>query len=198
MIVPMQRSMARRSMPLHADGTMTLMDGSVGWGARGDSGCLEMKGNGFIALTTRSELQLTGPLTVAGFIRMDQTPIGYVGVYWNLGGSLGLEVVLSYESRAYGQIGVGGTTVQVEMGTPLEGAWTHLAMVFEPIMRVEVFRDGKSVGKSIPPAGMANPNPNGIRLGPVTSGATWMGALDDVVVYSRALSAGEIAALAQR
>jgi hypothetical protein len=184
--------------PLHLDGTLTQDDGGVARATRADGGCIELKGNAHVALGVRSELQLTGPFTVAGFIRMDQIPTGYVGLYWNLGGTLGFEIVLSYEARAYAQVGVADQTLGAPMGELLTGVWTHLAMVFEPNVRVEAFRDGASVGKTIPPNGPANKHPTPIRLGPVTPSSVWAGALDDVVVYSRALSASEIAALARR
>ena len=191
-------AIVRDRCPLRLDGELLPEDGGVAWSKRGASGCIELKGNAHVFLGARNALQLPGPLTVAGFIRPDTFPDGFVGVFWGLAGPAGFELIVAYNGKTYAQVGIAGQAFQVDIGDLVAGEWAHLAFVFEPNVRLEVFRDGKSVAKGIPPSGSATINPNAARLGPVYSSSTWNGALDDVIVYARALSASEIDALSKR
>jgi hypothetical protein len=184
--------------PAESNGQILPLAGAATWGMRGQSGCLELEGNAYVSLGSKSELQLGGPFTVAGFVRSDSAPVGYVGVYWNLGGTLGLELVIDPDGLAYAQVGAEGGASRADIGKLAPSTWTHLAFVFEPNKRLEAFRDGKSVASVVPAAGLANTNPSEARMGPITDSGSWKGALDDVVIYSRALSASEIRALAAR
>src|SRR5688572_12797600 len=56
--------------PLKLDGELRPEDGGFDWGTRGASGCIELRGNAYVSIGNRSALQLTGPITVAGFVRM--------------------------------------------------------------------------------------------------------------------------------
>lgn len=75
--------------------------------------------------------------------------------------------------------------------------WTHLAAVYRPSVSIELYVNGNSAAQSTTsiPAAIVD-SQNELRIGNRYDGTDpFMGELDDVRVYERALSAAEIASL---
>ena len=189
----------RDRCPNALHGKFVPADGGVSWGTRSDGGCVALTGDAVVSLGKHSQLELAGPFTIAGFVRVDQSVSGFVGIYYNFtgGSTYGAELILDYSGGAYGQIGVADAAVKAELGAIPPGKWRHLAMVFVPNERFEVFLNGASMAKVVPPPGPVAPNPSEVRIGAVFSQVAWTGAIDDVVVYSRALTNDHLVGLSK-
>lgn len=182
------------------DGSRGGTTGSVLWGKRGSSTCLEINGpSAPITMGRRSELALAGPFTVAGWMRSDDATDHFVSLAWRFDGK-GFEITLDSLGNLYAQIGLSNATaVKLQYPRLTPGTWTHLAAVFEPGIRFELFADGVSVKKrtdlTSPPSLTAASQD--FRIGVLGDGTTWRGGIDDVRIYARALADAEIAELAK-
>lgn len=76
------------------------------------------------------------------------------------------------------------------------GAWTHVAFVFSSTFQVKFYVDGVGVGSILGASSANPPNPDWFIGGFDGSIEFWDGRLDDIQVYSGALSATQIAGLA--
>jgi hypothetical protein len=98
---------------------------------------------------------------------------------------------------AQGSMKIGGTDTQG--GLLLPTVWKHLASVFHPGTAVEVYVDGALVGVTeagVPDA--ATDDGAELRIGARGDGQFFfIGAVDEVRIYGRALSGAEIATLAK-
>lgn len=178
---------------------------AMAWGTRGDGGCIEIRGAGdILALGKPALLDLPGAFTLAGWIRSDSNPSAYLGFLWRFGSQRGWELSMSSNGELYAQVAVEGGVVESRFPPLLENRWTHIAAVFEPGERLEVYMNGESVGKTtvlksgdaLPDGGALTPT-SGLIAGPLGGAdARWYGAIDDLRVYSRALTESELLALA--
>lgn len=172
--------------------------GTVSWGKRGSSNAVMLDGDGYVTFGETDALRLTGPFTIAGFIRSEGAPsTGYAALFWNFSDNLGVEITLSYENRLYASVGCGaGKGAFLNFPDLGKGVWTHVAAVFEPNVRLEIFTNGQSVEKT---TNICAPmvSASETRFGAVFD-SKWTGGIDDLIVFSRALSQPEIAALAAR
>ncbi|MBX3210071.1 MAG: LamG domain-containing protein [Labilithrix sp.] len=201
-------ALVRDCGPLRMDGTLEEADASATRGTRNGGGALEVApGEGFVAIGPRPELELTGAFSVAAFVRSDVAPGAAVGVVWHRP-DLGWELALDAGGALHVTLGLAPDESLDATFPPLTpGAWTHVAFVYEPGFRLELFVDGASVtrittvdGGPLPPANVAPPTePTGLRFGhlPATP-STWRGGIDEVRIYSRWLNDSEIASLAAR
>lgn len=180
-------------------------DGGVSWGNRASGSNLEFDGGGYVSTGTRPELQLPGPFTIAGWFRADAKPSGYAALLWNFdsaGGNVGYEIVYTSGGALQAQLGF-GFPVSVLFQSPTPNVWMHLAAVFEPGKDLIVYVNGITFstlntlvdGGPFPDASIL-PNDRDTRFGPPFSGNSFLGGVDDVRVFSRALSIDEIYALA--
>lgn len=175
--------------------------GELAWTTRPSGGsAVEFKGSAPLAIGTPAELDLTGAITIAGWIRYDTKPSAYTAVFWNFANGTGYELTMDASGSLYFQVeATTGTVMQTFTSFPV-GGWRHVAAVLDPGVRIEVYLDGVSAGLrtanvplSVKP-GTGNTKAIGV-LGSI--GSSWTGAIDDVRIYSRALSSSEIATLAK-
>ncbi len=188
------------------DGVFVTDGGGPFWGTRGDGGDVEFTGGGFVQLGMPPQFQMSGAFTVAGWFRTDEAISGgYVSLFWNFDGDLGrgYEITLNDTNRLYAQLGLAAGPVNGFFATPTLGTWIHVAAVFTPNVELQIYLNGANVaitttkedGGAFPSGGVL-PDDHGVQFGPVMN-TSWLGAIDDVRLFSRALSASEIAALAQ-
>ena len=184
--------------------------GAASWGQRGAGGALEISGGGDVQVESRSELDPPGSMSVMAFVRSDQPPSSYAYLAYHLGSGgsnvYGWELTLDSSGDLYAAIGFGANTVAADFPPLVTARWTHVAFVYDMGASFETYVDGVSVtkktmlndGKPLPQSGPV-PAPGGrsLYVG-ATSGGTWRGAVDEVRVYRRALTAGEIKTLAGR
>jgi hypothetical protein len=186
-------------------GIVGAFQGSPGptWGTRGGGGNLEFNGSGNIDIPSEMALQLGGPFTLDGWFRSDGPPDGYTSLFWSFEEPAGFEITESSDGLLYAQVGVDGQAIRADFPEPPPlSTWEHLTAVFEPGVNLRVYLNGVpgqvvstlEDGAALPnvPAGL---NPDGPQMGPVFS-SSWTGGIDDVRIFSRALSDDEIAFLA--
>lgn len=176
------------------------------WGTRADGGNLEFSGSGNINISANTALQLGGPFTLDGWFRSDGAPpAGYASLFWSFEQPAGFEITESFDGTLYAQVGVAGDAIRADFTEPPPtGVWEHLTAVFEPGVNLRVYVNGvmtQSVntlesGDALPdePAGL---NSDGPQMGPVfNSSSSWTGGIDEVRIFSRALTDDEILFLA--
>lgn len=181
------------------------LTGVTSWTTRAGRAAVAFAGAGYLALGDQKALDAPGPKTVAGWMRSTSAPAGYAALFWGYTPPVGYEIVLDGSGLLYANVGLGNAgNVSAVFGTLAAFDWRHVAFVFEPGVRLEVYLDGVSVGKAttlegdggaLPDSGPA-PGGNALSMG-VVYGGKWEGAVDDVRIFGRALSAAEIAVLAK-
>jgi hypothetical protein len=183
----------------HLDGRFAGNPTALGWEKRNDGGSLEIVGTGaYVDLGNSTAFDLHDQLTIAAFVRRRANSNDFVSLLWRFP---------SWELSLFGN--GGGVMAKVGPDGPQTGVpafpldvWQHVAMVYEPQIRLEAFLNGVSVSKLEPFGGL--PAPGGeqaagqVKIGAVNDAVSWTGEIDDVHVYARALSAAEIQALAAR
>jgi hypothetical protein len=180
-------------------------DGGVSWGTRGGGSNIEFSSSGYVTFGSDARLELPGPFTVTGWFRSDAPSIFYASLYWNFDSSslVGFEITLAPGGQLYAQVGLGTAAVQADFASPPTGVWEHLAAVFKPGAELRIYVNGVNVGATtrtetdaaIPEASVP-PDNHETRLGPNYPSSSWRGGVDDVRLFSRALTDEEIAALA--
>lgn len=174
------------------------------WGHRADGGNVEFSNPGNIQIGIESVLQLGGPFTIDGWFRSDGAPStgGYASLFWSFDNDRGFEITHASDGTLYAQVGVDDAGIRADFSQPPYGTWQHLTAVFEPGINLRVYVNGAIVtsitkletGDPLPNM-PATPNNESMYLGPLF-GATWSGGIDDLRIFSRALTDDEIAFLA--
>lgn len=175
-------------------GNPAWVDGAVG-------GALEFDGDGdYVDLGNDPSFDITGPITIAAWVKVNafdkdwQAIVGKGDTAWRLqrnGGSnsvefacTGLPVPGALVGSLFGTVGVN------------DGRWHHVAGTFDGA-RVCLYVDGR-LDMAAEATGSIGINNANVFIGANAEkpGRHWSGRIDDVRVYSCALSAGEVAALA--
>jgi Concanavalin A-like lectin/glucanases superfamily len=180
-------------------------DAGPHWGTRGSGIDLEFSNDAYVTFGVQGALQVAGPFTVSGWFRPDNDPTDDTSIFWNFSGGLfqGFEITLNSANNFYAQVGDGTQSTIVPFNVPTLGAWVHAAFVYEPGVRFETFVNGASVGKTTVnssggPLLSATACTHEARLGANYSSTSWTGGIDDVRIFSRALTASEIQQLAAK
>jgi glucose/arabinose dehydrogenase/PKD repeat protein len=181
--------------------TGTLTNGP-GWTTGQYGGGLSFTGDDFINLGNPAQLQMTGSMTLTAWIRTSSNPVDDASIVSKCG-DVGwqLKTTADTGSRTLGlQIsGTGGEAVQRYGATVLTtGTWYHVAGVYDASARtLSVYLNGalnNGVLAGTIPASQGNSPLNaniGQRAGsPVIF--NFLGVIDEVHVFNRALSAAEI------
>jgi hypothetical protein len=182
--------------------------GSLGPGVRG--GALVLGGAAPLSIGRPKILSLTGAFTVAAWVRADglsdserPTIVGKMGETRQRGWELALADVgialPKYNRNVFFRVspdGISEPHVASARSLPL-GQWVHVAGVFSPGSRLEVFLDGTLEGQGTAPSVASDPEVD-VVIGGRAYNYFWRGALDEVQIYERALTAAEIVVLAQR
>jgi tetratricopeptide (TPR) repeat protein len=173
----------------------TLMGRPV-WRPQGGKigGALEFSGKGdYVKIANESAFNITSQITVAAWVNITSVPQEWTGIVtkgdtaWRLSTSFASNVFHFALSReAY----LNGTT------TVGSGQWHHVACVYDG-SKMSIYVDGK-LDVSQPRSGPIATNNFPVCIGEniELTGRYWNGLIDDVRIYTYALSENEIAALA--
>jgi hypothetical protein len=189
----------------------TLQTGAS-WSTGVFDGAVSFDGlTGFIEVPDTQSLHISGNLSLACWVKQSSLPASPALMYYLEKGlddhdnyamgvqasSGGLKLFFEFEDPSginhhYLQSGTVGLTV---------GQWTHVALVFDDTANtVRFFKDGSQVG-SVPVTESLNGSVTApLQIGRENfAGYEWpySGSLDDLRIYNRALTASEVAALAQ-
>ena len=186
------------SGPNHIDGA-TLGDPSWTDGVLG--GALQFDGDGdYIDLSNHTDFDLTGQITVSAWIKVDafdkdwQTIIAKGDSSWRLQRNRGNDALefsctgLPVPGSNYGSI-YGKTNVN-------DGQWHHALGTYDG-SRISLYVDGRQ-DVSADVKGSIKTNDQSVYIGENAEkpGRFWNGLIDDVRIYSYALSADEVKTLA--
>jgi hypothetical protein len=164
----------------------------------------------YITDAGQSGLDLVAPMTIAGWFRVENFPgtpytdFAFVGK--TNAGTNNRQYSFSYEDNSGNNIvwftnnaGTnGGSNRSAKWAKTLSvDTWYHIALVVTDGSTIELFIDGVSEGA--PDSGTWHASPYDgsaeFRVGGYNGGNTWDGLIDDVRVWSRALSSSEISDL---
>jgi hypothetical protein len=157
--------------------------------------------NDYIDIGSPPQLQITGAMTLAAWARIDDFETNGRIVAKQLGGANKCWS-LNVESEKYGHVGafhiavdgnnlILGTTADRIDFSPDE--WFHIAGVYDPGNSVSIYINGEldnSITEDIPDTQFNN-NAN-VNIGRRQDCCPMNGSIDDVIIWSRALSPNEI------
>jgi hypothetical protein len=204
---PMDENTGQTILDCHQGLLGDFGSGTITWGSRSPGKVdLEFSGISFVAFGQQTQLALPGPLTVAGWFRVDALPGDFISLFWNYdGGSLvGFEITMDPQGNTYAQIGFGGSQLQTPFDHVPLGTWVHLAMTFTPGAELRTYFHGVSdnVSTTLNDGGALiypiAPNDTAARCGGDDGDSSWQGGADDLRIFSRVLSASEISTLASQ
>jgi hypothetical protein len=146
------------------------------------------------------KLNFTCELTIAAFVRIAKPVSGPVVSkdYWDGGPPRGY-VLRLWDGRPDITIGTKGGWRPVTADTPLTpNQWQHVAATFDG-NTLRLYVEGKERGsREVTTVLHASPSPLTLGRGTYDRGRQFAGGLDELMLFDRALSADEVAALAGR
>jgi hypothetical protein len=160
----------------------------------GSQGCIEIGGS--------PQLVLTSDVTATAWVRVEQyLSVGYIVGKTTDATYLGWRIATDSPSDFYLDVPIAdydaGNGYSAGVTNQLTGTWLHIAATFQGGGDLLFYVNGVQVDSTAGPAGILDdPNAN-VRIGcRADTSNFFMGLIDEVRIYNRALSAGEIAALA--
>ena len=171
-------------------GNALSLDGSTQYGTVADEASLDITDAITIAAWVRPEKFATQDLIAKD---INGSVDGYqLSLATTKGGSSSQRAFVRFNQAT------SGDDVRVNAATmyPIDGTWMHLAATYDGSI-IKLYVNGALEG-SLPWAGTIATNATALGIGAQSDDTRWFqGDLDDVRLYDRALSAGEIAALAE-
>lgn len=174
--------------------------GSPAWVDGVKDSALDLGGSDYVVVPDSESVGLSGPMSVAAWIRPERVGTQYVVKKGAQASVDGYEVGLASTGTVFVRLNhaSSGNTFRVDSTSayPVDGStWMHVAAAFDG-SRVRLFIDGVEQG-SVPGPGSVGTNSLDLVLGAGEGGFRPMtGGLDQVGVYSGALTPGQIAELA--
>ncbi|WP_345044479.1 LamG domain-containing protein [Georgenia daeguensis] len=174
-------------------GSVTRIAGNRGTGA------LDFTG-GHVAIPDSADLDLSGAMTVAAWVRPDTLDTSSIVRKSVQGTTGGYELSLSNDGTAFFRLNqpTGLNTYRVDSGTGLQaivaGQWVHLAGVYDGTTMNLYVNGAPRTAKPGPAAIDTNDVP--LAIGAQSNGSSPLdGAVDSVHIYDRALTPAEITSL---
>ncbi|WP_326596778.1 LamG-like jellyroll fold domain-containing protein [Streptomyces brevispora] len=173
---------------------LTLSAGTT-WTPGVQGSALKFNGEGQYAQTEGPVVDTTGNYTVSAWATLDALPGNYATVVSQDGRRTENPFYLQYGQGAFAFSTPGGKRARAEM-TPATAKWYHLVGVRDGD-ELKLYVDGSL-------AATAQAGPADVSTGPLSVGRAqyagekgdfWNGAIDQVKVYDRALTADEVSAL---
>jgi len=185
-----------------AHGNNAAITGSPTWVAGKSGQALKLSGTGqYAQVNDDNSLDLTTGMTLAAWVKPEKTATQNL-IKKTTGTTVhdGYELTLGSGGKAFVRFN-GSATYRVDatIAYPIDGAtWMHVAATYDG-SSIKMYING-GLPISVTPAAsaiVANTTKIGIGAEPATTPTNlYLGALDEVRIYNRALSASEIAALA--
>jgi hypothetical protein len=176
-------------------GNSTFVEGPAGYGM-----AMEFDGETYVDCSNDPRLDVTGPFSGGIWIRPDTlggpdsvAPLCKAGVGWSwqlrfAWGSGGQDDIIGWQFNAP----EGSTWIYVGKPLPV-GEWYHVAASHDG-ETVRCYLDGVETDSA--PMTAINSSPSSLLIGSEGWGFHWIGGIDEVVIYDRALSENEVLYLA--
>ena len=160
--------------------------------------------NDYVNTTNSTSLQITGAMTISTWFKGKSSNANGSGVS-KLGdsGARGYQLGPDNAGTVFAFIASDATTLFSTSATGHNATlWTHYTMVYIPSVSLTLYRNGVQVAQNTTsvPASQYSASNNfaiGNRWGGGASDAFFLGLIDDVRIYSRALSAADVLRLYQ-
>ncbi|MFF1931964.1 LamG-like jellyroll fold domain-containing protein [Streptomyces sp. NPDC058228] len=174
--------------------SLTLSEGTS-WTPGVHGSALKFNGQGQYAQTSGPAVDTTGNYTVSAWVSLDSLPGNYATAVSQDGRRTENPFYLQYGQGAFAFSTPGGNRARLEMKPEL-GTWYHLVGVRDGD-EVKLYLDGKLVSTTA--AGPADVSTGPLSVGRAQyagqQGDFWNGAVDQVSVFDKALTADEVSAL---
>jgi type II secretory pathway pseudopilin PulG/ribosomal protein L12E/L44/L45/RPP1/RPP2 len=174
------------------DGSLKNMAGDE-WTNGNIGGCLEFDGNNdYVECGDDESLNITDQITLSAWVWHDDFIIGQVERYITVRSEIAV-IRKESDERLHFYINTDGSLRHLRVGGVLtEGYWYHIAGTWDGITQC-LYLDGVEIDSQTP-GGVLGGTFSGVHLS--SSAESLNGLLDEVRIYNRALSAEEIASLA--
>jgi chitodextrinase len=177
----------------HASGDAVLAKDRFGSGANA------YQFDGTKSLVAANSVQLnSGYTTISFWVKPDEFPVsGEVYLLSNGGWQERWKISMPNHGKPVFTTHSGGACCSdMDSGTPLTlGTWTHVVMVHDGTKDIIYFNGAKVNEKNVAGTLDKTKHPLGIGYDPIDGGNFFKGGLDEVLVYNRALSGAEVAAM---
>lgn len=197
---PLDEGSGATTADLSGNNTRGTLSGSPMWVAGKKGFALVFNGSNFVGLGRPPVLQLTGAMTVSAWVNVSASPGRAGNIITKQSGYPGWTLLVMASGAPGFSIARDSMTMVGVQGPPVPlRTWVHLAGVFEPGASIRLYVDGEPVvtkTDSVPTSQYNNPNDYRIGLRPDLLDG-FLGSIDDVRVYDRALSDAEVATLVQ-
>jgi hypothetical protein len=184
--------------------TFSKADAGADWTTGHAGNGLALHGTDCVVVTS-SALDTVGDFTVTAWINLHSlvaaTPyivgrrnLGVLG--WRLAQDIGPNISFQIGEPLDG--GPSGNNFTADSPSISAGVWMHVAGVFKLGASQEVFINGAQTSAPMPAPSVSKDTTVTVRIGCKGDGSAYLdGTVDEVRIYSRALSGAEVAALAQ-
>jgi hypothetical protein len=185
------------------NGKTASLAGGAGWTAGHAGGALDLTGNGAYVALPAGLLAGATAGTIAGWVRIDT--LSTWSRVFDLGSGTGTNMFLTPRSdsgTARFAITTGGAGGEQRINAPSAlptGAWTHVAVVLSGtagVLYINGSEVARNTGLTLRPGDLGSTTQNWIGRSQYSGDPFLDAAVDDLRLYSRALSASEIAQLA--
>ena len=149
--------------------------------------------NDYVSVADANSLDLTTGMTLEAWVQLDTVSPWRIAIFKEKPGSVVYDLYATNTSRSpQGEARFGAAIVQ--LGAPpalTAGVWTHLAVTYDGAA-LRVFRNGTQAA-TVARTGAIQTSTGALRIGgDLIWGEYLDGRIDEVRIYNRALSAGEI------
>ena len=149
----------------------------------------------YVDCGNRAEFNFSGNFTLSAWVQMDGVQFyQYVIAKYNISPAFSYGLGINGNADAYGFIGHEGGYQDLAGGFSMgDGEWHAISLVYEAGVSLRLYMDGEIVAGTavglLPP--FANSTP--LTIGRTSAGAGFVGGIDDVRIYRKALSNEQIA-----
>jgi hypothetical protein len=150
--------------------------------------------NDWVTVADSNSLDLTTGMTLMGWVSPTSVSVSWRTVIFKEGGAGSMDYSLyagDDAARPIGQVYIGGEQNAIGAATLPLAAWTHLAVTYDGAV-LRLFVNGtQAATRSI--SGQITATTGALRIGGNSIWSEWFqGTVDEVRIYNRALSQGEI------
>ena len=174
------------------------LQGNPTWVAGQQALAIRLDGTGdYAVVPDDASLDISGPITIAAWVRPETTGTQYLVKKATQGGTDGYELSLASSGKVFFRLNqkTSANTYRIDSTTsyPADGTtWMHVAATYDGTT-MRLYINGVQDGSVAGPASIVT-NALGLGIGAQPDGVSQLqGALDDIRLYGRALSAAEIA-----
>jgi Concanavalin A-like lectin/glucanases superfamily/Bacterial Ig domain/Cadherin-like domain/Putative Ig domain/Calcineurin-like phosphoesterase len=178
-----------------------VLQGNPTWVPGQHGQAIDFDGSGDYAIVPDDpSLDISGPITIAAWVKPEKTATQYLVKKATQGATDGYELSLATTGTVFTRFNQdsSGNTYRLDStgSYPTDGStWVHVAATYDGTT-IRLYINGVLDGSVAGPASIATNN-LGLGIGAQADGTSqFQGAMDDIYLYGRALSAGEIADLA--